>query len=209
MKTSVRVDEKGRERAVRRAGMPENLLIPIAAVDREAIVAHVGRQVQELAGTRSGNALLVRAECGPQPSDLKVWKHANSYVLNAVRQLWVRPKYRGYRRAYRLAFPEAEIAGLVIHHIMNRRYAEMHGFEYVRVQPISRSNNSSAGFSENWGVELTMDGTLRSRKGLARIGYADLADLVPMLDMPAGGRVMENVRLAAELLKPNHDGQSS
>ena len=84
---------------------------------------------------------------------------------------------------------------------MNRRYAAAHGFEYVRVVPISRSSNSSSGFSENWGVELTEEGILRSRKGTEQIGYADLAGLLSMLDMPVGGGVMEQVRLAADLLK--------
>ena len=156
----------------------------------------------ELAGTSRGNALIVQCECGPERSKLNVWKHINASVLNAERQLWLRPSYRGYRRAYRLAFPEEHVGGLVIHHVMNRRYAAAHGFEYVRVTPISRTSNSSIGFSENWGVELTKEGILRSRRGAEQIGYADLAHLLSMLDMRVGGGVMEQVRLAADLLQP-------
>jgi len=195
-------DPAGMERALRIAAMPKNLLIPIAASSREAIQAHVGTQAVDLPGTRFENALLVQPECGPGISNLRVWQHHNAGVLNANRQMWVRPKYGGYRRAYRLAFPDADIRGTVIHHIMNRRYATLHGFEYVRVLPISRSNNSSSGFSENWGVQLTKDGTLRSRKGLEKIGYADLAHVMSMLDIRIGGGVMEEVRLAVNLLKP-------
>lgn len=198
---AVTVDPNGAERALQKAAMPENLLIPIAAASREALLAHVGRDITDLARTRHGNALLVVNECGPERSELHVWSNAEASVLNAERQLWVRPSYRGYRRAYRLSFPEERIDGLVIHHIMNRRYAAAHGFEYVRVVPISRSSNSSSGFSENWGVELTREGILRSRKGTEQIGYADLAHLLSMLDMPVGGGVMEQVRSAADLLR--------
>ena len=168
-------DPAGAERALQKAAMPANLLIPIAAASREALLAHVGRDITDLARTKHGNALLVLSECGPERSNLNVWSHTKASVLNAERQLWVRPSYRGYRRAYRLSFPEEQIDGLVIHHIMNRRYAAAHGFEYVRVIPISRSSNSSSGFSENWGVELTREGILRSRKSTEQIGYADLA----------------------------------
>lgn len=199
---AVVVDPKGAERALLKAAMPANLLIPIAAASRDALLAHVGRDIREIARTRHGNALLVVNECGPERSKLNVWSNAKSSVLNAEDQLWVRPGYRGYRRAYRLSFPVERIDGLVIHHIMNRRYATAHGFEYVRVIPISRSSNSSSGFSENWGVELTREGILRSRKGTEQIGYADLAHLLSMLDMPVGGGVMEQVRLAADLLRP-------
>lgn len=195
-------DPGGKERALHKAALPESLLVPIAAESVDAIKDHVGQKVEQLAGTRFENALLVYAECGPAISNLKIWKHSNADVLNSRHQLWVKPKYGGYRRAYRLAFPGADISGKVIHHVMNRRYAVLHGFDYVRVLPISRSNNSSSGFSENWGVELTRDGTLKSRKGVERIGYADLVHLMSMLDMPIGGGVMENVRVATELLKP-------
>jgi len=187
--------------------MPKNLLIPIAAASREALQTHVGKDVRELPGTSRGNALLVQCECGPERSNLKVWKHINAPILNAERQLWVKPSYRGYRRAYRLSFQDEHIGDHVIHHVMNRRYAALHGFEYVRVVPVSRSSNSSSGFSENWGVELTEDGTLRSRKGMEQIGYADLAHLMSMLDMWVGGAVMEQVRLAANLIQPENGSE--
>ena len=195
-------DPAGMERALRKYAMPANLLIPIAAANREALYTYVGKDTTELAGTCHGNALIVRCECGPDRSNLRVWRNVKASVLNTEYQLWVRPGYNSYRRAYRLAFPDDHIDGLVIHHIMNRRYAAAHGFEYVRVTPISRSSNSSSGFSENWGVELTKQGVLSSRKGIEQIGYADLPQLMSMLDMRVGGGVMEQVRLAAEFLQP-------
>jgi DNA invertase Pin-like site-specific DNA recombinase len=195
-------DPAGKERALRKAAMPESLLIPIAAVDEDAIRRHVGPTCEAVSGTRPGNALRVIAECGPEPSGLLVWQHERAEIINKPIQLWVDATYTGYRKAYRTVFPQEEIGKTVIHHIMNRRYALIHGFRYLRVISISRSANSSSGFSENWGVKLTLAKILRSRVGEASISYADLAHLMSMLDMPVGGGVMENVRLAADLLRP-------
>ena len=47
-------------------------------------------------------------------------------------------------------------------------------------------------------IRIVLDGL----RGEASINFADLASLMPMLDMPVGGGVMENVRLAVDLLKP-------
>lgn len=195
-------DPAGKERALRRAAMPENLLVPIAAVDKDAILRHVGQVCEPVPGTRPGNAFKVLAECGPEPSDLTIWQHERAEIINEPIQLWVDAAYTGYRKAYRMVFPQENIRRMVIHHVLNRRFALLHGFRYIRVVPISRSANSSSGFSENWGVELTKDGTLRSRVGEASINYADLSHLMSMLDMPVGGGVMENVRLAADLVRP-------
>ena len=198
----VRPDPAGQERALRRAAMPASLLIPIAAVDKEAIQRHVGRSVLPVPGTRRDNAFQVVAECGPSPSDLAVWQHKRAAIINMKTQIWVDIGYSGYRRAYRTVFHREDVRNMVIHHIMNRRYARLHGFRYVRLVPISRSTNSSCAFSEDWGVTLTRDEVLRSRVGEASVSYADLADLMSMLDMPAGGGVMDNVRQAAALLNP-------
>ncbi len=195
-------DPVARERALRRAAMPESLLIPIAAVDRDAIVRHIGSVCEPIPGVRMGNAFRVIAEGGPRPSDLSVWRHQNAHVISQTVQVWVAAKYTGYRKAYKTVFPHEDIRGRVVHHIMNRRYARLHGFEYVRVVPISNATNVSSGFSESWGVNLTRAGTLRSRIGEASISYADLAHMMSMLDMPAGGGVMDNVREAASLLYP-------
>lgn len=181
--------------------MPEELLIPIAAIDLESIQRHVGLECATVPGTRAGNAYRVISECGPARSELAVWKHEHAPILDKRIQIWVDVAYSGYRKAYRTVYPEEDIGDRVIHHVMNRRYAALHGFRYVRLVAISRLANSSSGFSENWGVELTIDGTLRRGCGEARVRYADLAHLMSMLDMPVGGGVMENVRLADDLLR--------
>lgn len=196
-------DPAGKERAIRKAAMPESLLIPIAAVDQTSILRHVGRSCEPIQGTRFGNAFQVISQCGPKRTNLAVWQHERSAILNMQKQVWVDVTYSGYRRAYRTVFPDEDVRKMVIHHILNRRFAQLHGFRYVRLVPISRSANSSSGFSENWGVTLTFNKKLRSRIGEAYINYADLPALMSMLDMPIGGGVMESVRLADALLRPS------
>jgi len=178
--------------------------VPVAAVSVEAIRRHVGLDCVTVPGTRPGNAFRVIAECGPDPSELAVWNHERAPVLNQRVQIWVDIGYSGYRKAYRALFPEENIRNRVIHHVMNRRYATLHGYRYVRLVAISRSTNSSSSFSENWGVALTKEGTLKKASGEAAIRYADIANLMPMLDIPVGGGVMENVRVAVDLLRTGH-----
>jgi hypothetical protein len=196
-------DPIARDRAIRKAAMPDNLLVPIAAISQEAIQTHIGLDCTPVSRTKLGNAFRVIAECGPEPSDLVIWKHERASVLNQPIQVWVDVAYSGYRKAYQTVYPEEDIGGCVIHHVLNRRYAALHGFRYVRLVATSRSVNSSSGFSENWGVTLTEDGTLRSRIGEASICYADISHIMPMLNMSVGGGVMENVRLAVDLLRVN------
>lgn len=198
----MRVDPAAKERAIRKAAMPETLLVPIAAISKEAIERFIGSDCAAVARTRPGNAYRVIAECGPERTDLAIWEQSRSQVLNQRIQAWVDIRYSGYRKSYKTVFPEESIQDRVIHHVMNRRYAALHGFRYVRLVSISRSANSSSGFSENWGVELTENCKLRRRQGEAEISYADIAQVMPMLDMPVGGGVMENVREAAKLLLP-------
>jgi len=194
-------DPAGMERAVRRAAMPADLLVPIGASNLAAISKFIGRNIQSVTHTRNDNAICVETECGPNKSDLKVWLHPRADILNCSMQLWVRPAYSGYRKAFKRTFPDVSLGTQVIHHVMNRRYATLHGFEYVRVVAISRSANSSSGYTENWGVNLTNDGILRSRKGLAAIAYADLSDMMSMLEIPIGGGVMDTVQEAVQLLQ--------
>lgn len=163
---------------------------------------HVGRDCRPAPKTRGSNAFVVCNEWGPAKTNLCVWEHSRSNVLNAEKQLWVKPRYSGYRHAYRNSFPGSDLRSKVIHHVMNRRYAALHGYRYVRVVAISRMGNSSSGYSENWGVELTREGILRSREGTEQIAYADLVHVMSMLDIPIGGGVMDTVREANFLLKP-------
>ena len=84
-------------------------------------------------------ALLVEAY-EPEKADarLAIWDVPEAVVLHFPRQVWVHVDYRAYRRAYLQAFPNFDLTGLVLDHVMNRRVARLKGFAYLRVVPIAR-----------------------------------------------------------------------
>jgi hypothetical protein len=87
---------------------------------------------------------------------------------------------------------------------MNRRTATLKGFAYIRITPTSRGCNSSSAFSENWAVALRGDpkqAEANRRRG-ASIQYADLSDLMVMLDIKVGGGVMAVVNEGQKLVAP-------
>src|SRR6185436_7905154 len=111
--------------------------------------------------------------------------------------------YGAYRRAYVRAFPDVDLSGFVLDHVMNRRVARLKGFAYLRIVPISRAANSShGGLYEGWGVEL--HSSLRmvelNRASKAVVQYADLANVLKMLNMEGGGSFMQIVNDAQQLV---------
>ena len=187
-----------------RSGLPPCLYIPIAARDTNAIEIYVGRVVRQLTSRSSGEALLVEVhEPGKMDDRLAIWKVPEAVVLHYPRQVWVHVDHRAYRRAYMRAFPDFDVTGLVLDHVMNRRVARLKGFTYLRIVPISRGPNSSHGaLSEGWGVEYHSSPEMREKNRLSQavVQYADLADIVKMLNLKGGGSVMDNVNEAQKLV---------
>lgn len=87
---------------------------------------------------------------------------------------------------------------------MNRRVAALKGFRFVRLTPTSRAANSRSAFSEGWGVELHSDPAqmAANRRRGAFLQYADLTELMLMLDMRLGGGVMDAVNEGRRLIRP-------
>src|SRR5204862_5143100 len=130
---------------------------------------------------------------------LPIWQLREAAVLHHPKQVWVHVDYRAYRRAYAIAFPRMDLTGLVLDHVMNRRVARLKGFAYLRIVPISRAANSSHGsLSEDWGVEYHSSPRMRflNKVSQAAVQYADLADIVKMLNIQGGGSFMANVNEA-------------
>lgn len=195
-----RVDETAKEIALRRWVLPQCLHAPVAAVDEGAIRTYVGDVCRILPGPRGKRAFLVRI---PEPPAidplLPISHHPNASIIHAALQVWVHVGYTRYRAAYRAAFPSENISDKILSHCMNRRTAELCGFEFVRIVPTSRAANSSSSFSEQWGAELR-----RIQRPPVRppfIQYADLSDLMLMLDMNLGGGVMEAVNEGQALVR--------
>ena len=186
------------------SGLAPCLYVPVAARDMDAIATYVGRILAPLSPRSPSKALLVEAHEPEMPDErLAIWAHPQAGVLHFPRQVWVHVDYGAYRRAYIRAFPNVDLRALVLDHVMKRRVARLKGFAYLRIVPISRAANSShGGLSEGWGVDLHSSPRmmeLNSSSG-AVVQYADLADVVKMLNMEGGGSFMQVVNDAQRLV---------
>jgi hypothetical protein len=199
------IDQTAKEIVLRRAAIPDCLHVPVAAVDEAAIRYYVGTIEQVLSGGSPSRAFLVKVAAAPTIDPLlPICSHPNVELLHAERQVWVHIAFSRYREAYRKAFPDEIITGKVLSHCMNRRIAALKGFDYVRITPISRGGNSSSGFSEKWGVTLHGSPAQMAAQRIRPpfIQYADLADLMLMLDIKLGGGVMDAVNEGQKLVRP-------
>ncbi|MFT7472705.1 MAG: hypothetical protein ACI8XU_002608 [Kiritimatiellia bacterium] len=201
----IEIDPVAKTEVVEKWAMPASLHLPISARDKNSLFRFIGKLVRELSSANTDKAFLIRV---PPPATinkkLAVWSIPESNALHQPLQVWVHVDYRNYRKAYISAFPEEDISSMVIDHVLNRRLAKIKGFNYVRLLPISRSANSSSGaLSEQWGIKYHSSPRMRQinqEKG-NYIQYADLSDLVKMLNLNTGGGVMDAVNDAQSLLR--------
>ncbi len=188
----------------RSSGLLPCLYIPVAARDTQAIETYVGKILEPLSLRSPNRALLIESYEPDEPDDrLAIWAHPCAAILHYPRQVWVHVDYTAYRSAYIRAFPEVDLTGLVLDHVMNRRVARLKGFAYLRIVPVSRAANSShGGLSEGWAVEYHSSPRMMesNKASQAAVQYADLADVVKMLDMEGGGSFMDTVNEAQKLV---------
>lgn len=199
------IDEIARDQALHRYGIPECLHVPIAAVDEAAISMYVGEIRQTLSGRGHRKAFLVEAYPAPAiDRRYPIWDEPGSATFHRPLQVWVHIGYTCYRQAYRRAFPDECIKNMVLSHALNREVAALKGFEFVRITPTSRGANSSSAFSEGWAKDLhgDRDRMEANRRRGVFIQYADLTDLMLMLDMKLGGGVMDAVNEGQKLVRP-------
>lgn len=112
--------------------------------------------------------------------------------------------YKYYRSAYILACPEENITGYVLDHILNRRVARLKGFQYLRIIPVSKGVNTNSGaVTEKYGYNYHSSDRMKNinRQAQPFIEYADIADLVKMLNQKTGGKFQDNIRDAIFLLE--------
>ena len=192
-------------RIPKNSGLAPCLYVPIAARDKNAIEAYVGKVVMQLAPAFPDTAFLVEAYQPEKADDLlAIWKLPEAQVLHHTKQVWVHVNHRAYRRAYQQAFPDFDLKDFVLDHVMNRRVARLKGYMYLRIVPISRGSNSSHGtLSEGWAVEYHSSPEMRekNRQSQAVVQYADLADIAKMLNMQGGGSNMDNVNELQKLVE--------
>jgi hypothetical protein len=193
-------DEAAYQQAMRQWVVPECLHVPVVAADEEAIIDHIGDIVEVLS---PGRALIVAIDPPPEPDTrLPIWTHPSANVFFDPLQVWVKPSDTRYRQAYIRAKGHESVSGKVLAHVYNRRMATLREYGFVRLVPVSRRANSSAAFTEQWGVELAAAdlGARRRERGL-RMQYADLSDLLVMLDINLGGGIQEVCRLGQNLIE--------
>lgn len=209
----IRAIDQHAVRIPRESGLLPCLYVPIAARDVGAIERYVGRIDRTLSPEGVANrALLVEAHEPPDRDQrLAIWDVPEAAVLHNRWQVWVHVDHRAYRGAFTLAFPEIDLTGLVLDHVMNRRVARLKGFSYVRIVPISRGANSSHGsLNEGWAVAYHGAPAMmkNNSESLARVQYADIADIVKMINVQGGGSFMDKVNAAQKLVDlPDSSGQ--
>lgn len=199
------IDAYARNIAITKYGLPSCVHVPVAARDEHAIQTYIGNISLVLMGGSPNRALLVEThEAQEIDNRLPIWRLKEAALLHCPKQVWVHVDYSGYRSAYTKAFPSEDLTGLVLDHVLNRRTARLKGFHYLRIVPISRATNSSSGgLSEKWGVEYhsTPEMVRRNSESPAFIQYADLADLVKMLNIKTGGSLQDPVNEAQALVR--------
>jgi hypothetical protein len=174
-------------------GLEDCLIIPVAAKSIKSIEQFVGNIIEKL---KDDMWCYVDFTPLSNPNNLEVWNHARSHLINQKLQCWVRINYIGYRNRYKKCFPDTNVDEMVIDHILNRRFAKVLGFNYVRLLHISKSANSSSGRGMEYDVinYRNPDGLSKFEESLDEIYYADPSDLMKMLNMKIGAFPLDNVR---------------
>ena len=102
------------------------------------------------------------------------------------------------------AFPGESLSEWVLDHILNRKMARAMRFHYLRIVPISRGpNSSSGGLPEKWGIayQSRPEMVQISAQRKSFIQYADLGDIVKMLNLKTGGALQDAVNEAQSLVR--------
>jgi hypothetical protein len=195
-------------------GLPNSLLVPIAARSTSAIEKYVGKITKQVVGRKGHvNAIAVIPHRWPpkKESSTPLWSHQNAKDyedrLHPKRQVWVHVDYTNYRQAYiRFGMPEIP-PNYVLDHVQNREAIRLREYShpYLRLCPVSRRVNTSGG--TNTGGEGMEKAFLRSLKEnpdsvknsfrdlmKTAIVYADPMDLTKMLDISPGTQVLDGVR---------------
>lgn len=197
------VDPIALDEALHRFGLLPCVHFPVAARDRPSLEKYVGKIEAELSRKNSEKAFLVSviASC-EKDMRLPIWQLERAAVIQRELQVWVHVDYNNYRRAYRKAFPDDVVDGMIMGHVINRNVARLKHFKYVRMLPITRAVNSSSAFSEKWAMEYHSSPEMQKRhkESAKNIQYADLSDISMMLNIMPGGGVMDAVNDAQYLV---------
>jgi hypothetical protein len=197
------VDEVAKATAISQWALPGCLHVPVAAVDEDAIRTYVGDVERVVSGRGLRKAFLVTVPEVQIDPLLRMSDHPGAGIFHARQQVWVHVAYDPYRPAYQRAFPDENIKGRILSHAMNRNTAAHKGFDFVRITPVSDVANLSSAFTEQWAVKWYGSAERLATRRIRPpfIQYADLADLMLMLDIMPGGGVMDTVNEGQKLIE--------
>ncbi|MEM6820343.1 MAG: hypothetical protein AAF558_00180 [Verrucomicrobiota bacterium] len=199
------IDKVATNLAILKFGLPASVQVSIAAREESDISKYIGRIKRVLAAGTPNNALFVEPYSRSEQDDPPICQLEESKILHHPKQVWVHVNYTRYRSVFLKAFEKFADRKFVFDHVMNRRVARLKGFSYLRIVPISRgANSSSGGLSEKWSVKYHSSSQMIAvnSKSPARIQYADLPDLVKMLNMRTGGKPHVPINDAQALVTP-------
>lgn len=196
------VDQKAKARALK-LGMPPDVHIPIGARDKGSILKYIG-SIETISTIPPESAIIVTPHFCPELNKkLPLWKLKESEILHCRKQVWVHVNYKSYRAAYKIACPEENVSDFVLDHILNRRVARLKGYDYLRIIPVAKSVNTSSGaVTEKYGFEHHSTDRMKSinQEDQAFIEYADIADMVKMLNQKTGGKFQDIIRDSLDLI---------
>lgn len=193
------VDAIARKEALERFVLPDELHIPVAVKSKDDLEKYIGTIIKEVSKPNSDKAFIVQREFDPNFSmHLPIWDQPGSDFFHAEIQLWVDVDYSSYRKAFHTAFPEMDIKGKVIDHIMNRRHARYKEYKYIRLVAIDRATNTGSGATtEKWGIDVN-----KKEKAMEKyvdknqkVQLTDICGLAKMMNINPGGGYMETIRL--------------
>jgi hypothetical protein len=203
-------------------GLPESLLVPIAARDVASIQGYVGC-IHECIHGRSGRVNALSVIPYVKPEDLApsapLWSHPDAErfkrSLHPVKQIWVHVDYDGYRKAYERLDMSKIPPDHVLDHIQNREAVRLRGYShpYIRLCPVHWGVNTSAGHDTGGeGMEKEYLRSLDQQPESVQVAvevamqcdiiYADPMDLTKMLNIAPGTFVLDGVRDMLRLFYP-------
>ena len=177
------------------------LIVPVAAKSIQSIEKYVGEITM---CSKNEKYLFVDFEPLAQKNNLPIWQEKRAEWIHIKRQCWVHVDYTGYRKCYKSCYEELGIGGMVIDHIMNRRFARQLGYNYIRLIHVDRSVNSSSGRGQEYDVinYNNPKGLKKFKVAKNEISYADPSDLLKILNEKVGSFPLDNLRDKLYLFYP-------
>lgn len=128
--------------------LPGGLRVPIGARSLDVITHQLGR-TETIAGHPPDQVRLVHVDrMHPGPvQELRLGQEPRAHLLTRKTQVWVHVDYGSYADAYFTVFPEDQVSGNDVDHVLSGGFAAERGYPFVRLQTVKDKVNRGAGGS--------------------------------------------------------------